>query len=204
MEQPTYSGRLARWNDDKGFGFIVTPGSGKDIFLHISAFKKVGRRPVNGDTISYQIHTDNVGKTRAVNARIQAAEPAATKPQALREQRTAPPKLEAKPGTKPRSKLPIIMVIGFFVAMAGVFGYQKFEKRMHHLRTTPPPTIAVPATRIAPKARPQIISQFSCEGKVYCSDMNTCAEAIFYQRQCPGTKMDGDGDGKPCEDWCGH
>ena len=48
------------------------------------------------------------------------------------------------------------------------------------------------------------IQQFKCGGKIHCSDMTSCEEAIFYINHCPNTKMDGDGDGKPCEDWCGH
>jgi len=33
--------------------------------------------------------------------------------------------------------------------------------------------------------------------------MTSCAEAKFFLKNCPGVKMDGDGDGVPCEDqWC--
>ncbi len=46
--------------------------------------------------------------------------------------------------------------------------------------------------------------QYQCAGKVHCSEMSSCEEAKFYLQNCPGTKMDGDNDGKPCEDWCGH
>ncbi|MGZ5437239.1 MAG: excalibur calcium-binding domain-containing protein [Halobacteriota archaeon] len=46
---------------------------------------------------------------------------------------------------------------------------------------------------------------FRCEGKTHCSEMSSCAEATFYIKNCPGTKMDGDGDGVPCESqWCGQ
>ena len=46
---------------------------------------------------------------------------------------------------------------------------------------------------------------YTCSGKIYCSQMNSCEEAMFYLHNCPGTKMDGDGDGIPCEQqWCGH
>jgi cold shock CspA family protein len=41
---------------------------------------------------------------------------------------------------------------------------------------------------------------FQCEaGKTHCSQMRTCAEATFYIKHCPGTQMDGDNDGVPCE-----
>ena len=44
---------------------------------------------------------------------------------------------------------------------------------------------------------------FQCADKIYCSEMSPCAEAKFYLHNCPGTKMDGDGDGTPCErQWC--
>jgi len=45
--------------------------------------------------------------------------------------------------------------------------------------------------------------EFSCDGKVYCSEMSSCDEAKFYLRNCLGVKIDGDGDGVPCESqWC--
>lgn len=47
--------------------------------------------------------------------------------------------------------------------------------------------------------------KYQCLGKVYCSEMTSCEEATFYLRNCPGTKMDGDNDGIPCEgQWCKH
>lgn len=44
---------------------------------------------------------------------------------------------------------------------------------------------------------------FRCDGRTYCSQMGSCAEATFFIQNCPGTKMDGNGDGVPCEkQWC--
>lgn len=43
---------------------------------------------------------------------------------------------------------------------------------------------------------------FSCAGKRYCRQMNSCAEANFYLRQCGVDTLDGDGDGRPCEVLC--
>lgn len=53
--------------------------------------------------------------------------------------------------------------------------------------------------------KPRLSSvSFTCDGRIYCSQMTSCAEATYFLRHCPGVKMDGDGDGIPCErQWCG-
>ena len=40
---------------------------------------------------------------------------------------------------------------------------------------------------------------FTCDGRLHCSQMRSCEEAAFFMKNCPGTKMDGDHDGIPCE-----
>lgn len=40
---------------------------------------------------------------------------------------------------------------------------------------------------------------YKCDGRQYCSQMRSRAEAEFFNRSCPNTKMDGDLDGIPCE-----
>jgi len=46
-------------------------------------------------------------------------------------------------------------------------------------------------------------SSYECDGRVYCSQMTSCEEATFFIENCPGTKMDGNNDGVPCEkQWC--
>ena len=40
---------------------------------------------------------------------------------------------------------------------------------------------------------------FKCDGREYCSQMHSRAEAEYFIRNCPNTKMDGDHDGIPCE-----
>ncbi|MHA7811382.1 MAG: excalibur calcium-binding domain-containing protein [Marinobacter adhaerens] len=41
--------------------------------------------------------------------------------------------------------------------------------------------------------------RFRCDGRQHCSQMTSRAEAEFFTRHCPNTKMDGDRDGIPCE-----
>jgi hypothetical protein len=44
---------------------------------------------------------------------------------------------------------------------------------------------------------------YHCDGRTYCSQMTSCAEAKYFLRHCPNVKMDGDHDGVPCESqWC--
>ncbi|MBP9916182.1 MAG: excalibur calcium-binding domain-containing protein [Thiobacillaceae bacterium] len=44
---------------------------------------------------------------------------------------------------------------------------------------------------------------YSCDGRTHCSQMTSCAEATYFLRNCPDTKMDGNHDGVPCEQqWC--
>ena len=68
--------------------------------------------------------------------------------------------------------------------------------------TTPEPQEYVasePTTPVPPA------SQYRCDGRTRCSQMTSCDEAKFFLRTCPGTQMDGDSDGIPCEQqWCGN
>lgn len=46
-------------------------------------------------------------------------------------------------------------------------------------------------------------SRFTCDGRTHCSEMTSCDEATWFIRHCPGTEMDGNNDGVPCErQWC--
>lgn len=46
--------------------------------------------------------------------------------------------------------------------------------------------------------------EFHCDGKVRCHEMKSCEEARYYLAHCPNVEIDGDGDGRPCEEMCGH
>jgi len=50
---------------------------------------------------------------------------------------------------------------------------------------------------------PSKLTNYRCDGRTYCSQMNSCEEATWFLKNCPGTKMDGNNDGIPCEkQWC--
>ena len=45
-------------------------------------------------------------------------------------------------------------------------------------------------------------SEFNCGTKRYCKEMSSCEEARYYLKNCGLTRLDGDGDGVPCEALC--
>lgn len=60
-----YQGKITSWKDDQGFGFITPNGGGEPVFLHIKAFARRGRRPVEGLIVTYEHATDAKGRARA-------------------------------------------------------------------------------------------------------------------------------------------
>jgi len=68
-------GKIASWNDDKGFGFITPFECGDRVFIHIKAIKNRGRRPAVNDVVTYSISKDNQGRTRAVDATLAGEKP---------------------------------------------------------------------------------------------------------------------------------
>ena len=45
-------------------------------------------------------------------------------------------------------------------------------------------------------------ASFVCGRKTYCREMTSCDEARFYLERCGLSRIDGDGDGVPCEQIC--
>jgi len=66
------TGKVKFFNAQKGYGFIAPEDGGKDAFVHISAVEKAGMNGLNqDDRVSYELETDQRGRTSAVN--IQSA-----------------------------------------------------------------------------------------------------------------------------------
>lgn len=58
-------GRVVKWQNDKGFGFIEPLRGNRDVFFHENFLLNPSRRPVVGDEVSYNIYTSSDGKQRA-------------------------------------------------------------------------------------------------------------------------------------------
>jgi cold shock CspA family protein len=181
-------GKLAKWNDERGFGFIAPLQGGSEIFVHISAFPKDTPRPQPGELLSFEIAAGKDGKKRAVNARRPpraSARPARTERSASRRR---------SQGWRWISVAPVLLIA------LGVYGYAEHSNRFSVRMTVPSGVSREPGEVAIPPAPSRI---WQCDGRAHCSEMTSCAEAKFFLKNCPGVKMDGDGDGVPCEDrWC--
>lgn len=201
-------GKLVLWNDEKVYGLIKSEAGGRDVFIHISALSDRNRPPKIGEVICFDLEADGQGKVRAVNARIENVAPPDPPGQSwtltpldqtqesAREakhshRRPEPPRKDGRSGNaqRPSRFLGNLLAVGLVVL--SVLAATKFKPITRQF-----PAANLPAEEAAP--------QFHCEGKTRCQEMNSCEEIEFYQAHCPNTQMDGDHDGKPCEDRCGY
>ena len=178
-------GTLTRWNDARGFGFIAPALGSDELFVHVSAFPRDGARPHVGELISFEIETRD-GKRCAVRV---------VRPGG----RLSPHAARRAIGGRPRNGLPAALLALLVIGGIAAFGYSRLAPRAtpEAVRAA---SIPVSSAQAADHAIPPT---FACDGRTRCPQMTSCAEARFFLKQCPGTTMDGDHDGVPCEDqWC--
>ena len=87
------------------------------------------------------------------------------------------------------------------IAALGWYAYGKYQSRLRNRLAT----VEADGSALGgqPGAAHPSESTFKCDGRTYCSQMTSCAEATYFLKNCPGTKMDGNHDGVPCESqWC--
>jgi hypothetical protein len=95
-----------------------------------------------------------------------------------------------------RNVIALLVLLGL-----GWYGYSQYQRRAE-LTGTPdfPPPLTRPSPTPSTSASGTV---YKCDGRSYCSQMTSCAEATYFLQNCPGTKMDGNNDGIPCEkQWC--
>lgn len=190
MGQPRYTGVLKKWNTERGFGFITADDGGQDVFAHISAFARGGGDPRVGEALSFEVEPDRNGKRSAVRVRRPGdpvREPTPSRPLRLRKSRN-----DNAPGF-----FSSLFGLLLFCAVA-FYAYSKYSTRAAVYDSTRPALAAAPAASISPGKLP-VPANFKCDGRNMCSQMSSCQEATLFLQNCPGMKMDGNGDGVPCE-----
>ena len=79
------------------------------------------------------------------------------------------------------------------------------EQGQRHLDNTSSQSLRAEVINVAANTQAQATtSQFKCDGREHCGQMHSYEEAVFFIKNCPNTKMDGDHDGIPCEDQFGR
>ena len=58
-------GKLTKWKDDGGYGFITPIRGGRQVFVHIKAFTNQHRRPIGNEFVTYETVSDETGRLRA-------------------------------------------------------------------------------------------------------------------------------------------
>ena len=192
-------GLLKSWKTDKGFGFIKSDTLEHDTFIHISALKHMSRKPKVGDTICFEVATQPDGKTKAINCRIEGVAELKAPYQKHKQQ----PYRIAKSNFA-SSFLGKVASIALIAALCfyAINKYNTHSSSQASVITNADlatfdgqyPKLAIPKI-VIPKSR----QNFTCDGRQYCTEMRSREEAVFFINNCPNTKMDGDGDGKPCE-----
>lgn len=173
-------GTLIKWNDERGFGFVALHQSREEIFVHISAFPHDGVRPRIGEKLSFEVRRGPDGRKRAEGVE----RPGARSP--------AP---GSRRDSAARRRAPLRWAFTTVVVGAlGFAGYSALTSRHG---------VGNKAVSGDPQAIKSNSRQFKCDGRTMCSQMTSCDEAEYFLKHCPGTQMDGDNDGVPCEQqWC--
>lgn len=186
-----FEGTLAQWNEDRGFGFVEAAETRERLFVHISSFERGRVRPPLGTLLVFDVERDAQGRKRAVNVTMPGdprARPAAD--EAVR------PGRRRAPARGARSPAWAVVAIACVVIAVGV-------RYARHGRTPEEARVFTPALlRDASGDAPQ--PAYHCGGRTHCSQMTSCEEAKWVLENCPGTRLDGNHDGVPCEQqWCG-
>ena len=186
-----FEGKLDKWNDDRGFGFIAPTRGGEPVFVHISAFPRDGQRPQVCEALTFEVEPAGDGKKRATKVERPGAAPRSRAPDVPRDNGSHSPR-------RPTARRSFAGTVITALLLAGVGGYAfvQFSGARSGVAPSVPRVPAADAPQEAAQA-------FRCDGRTHCSQMTSCDEAKFFLKNCPGTQMDGDRDGIPCEmQWC--
>ncbi len=192
------TGTLRSWNEDRGFGFIEPMHGGAKLFVHVSAFPRDGSRPVKGESLTYELGRGPNGKPQAVSVVRSAIG-------------TRTPNPRTRGRAPARSQLRFVL-ISLIIIMCAVYVYIRFSHwflpsvSSRVVAEEQPEDWSLPSVspRTVAEEQPEAVADaFRCDGRTYCSQMTSCAEATYFLKHCPGVKMDGNHDGVPCEkQWC--
>ncbi|CAM5789789.1 MAG: cold shock domain-containing protein [Burkholderiales bacterium] len=198
-----FDGRLAQWDDQRGFGFIEPVQGGERVFVHVSAFapgdRSADNRPREGDRVSFELTLDAQGRKQARRvSRPDApgrAQPAGV-PRVIR-RRTEYRDDDGGGGFGRWVGMALMLALMVALGWKGTQWWAAYGNRQTGIVAP----LSATDGPVSP-SQPSTVA-FRCDGRTMCSQMTSCAEATYFLQNCPGTKMDGNRDGVPCEQqWC--
>ncbi|WP_312333244.1 cold shock domain-containing protein [Acinetobacter variabilis] len=180
-------GKIKTYNEERGFGFIEIAGESKDLFFHIKDFPNKNMPPKVGESLKFLIVEDQ-GKFKADN--IVRLDVKINQPNQKFNERKVPTGNRSKRKTDRQGfdflgLIFTVVIVGVFIIIFVPMIYGKFQRA--HLANQP--TTATGKTN----------GIYTCDGRTTCTSMTSRDEARWFIRNCPGTKMDGNNDGEPCE-----
>ena len=187
-----HTGILRSWNDERGFGFIAPTQGGREVFVHVSELPRDGTRPTIGETLSFEFGKNAEGKLQALKVQRQAFGQ-----RLARRHETARPRAQAR--AQPRRGARWLVALALAITL-GAYAVSRFGLRRPAIAPEPA-AAALPPPDV--RSTPAAPAMFRCDGRTHCSQMGSCAEATYFLKNCPGTQMDGNRDGVPCQQqWC--
>jgi hypothetical protein len=97
------------------------------------------------------------------------------------------------------------LILGALLGSVGVLAYQQYTERPASAEGLEAQSFYSDSSGLGDLSEEPPEPQYNCDGRIYCSQMTSCEEAEYFLANCPGVKMDGGGDGVPCErQWCGN
>lgn len=199
-----YYGTIMRWDYELGFGFIKEEQTKSEIFAHIGEFETENPPPRDGETVSFYIVSNSHGTEEAkeIEYTNRRRKPVAVE---CESEEDAPKNLSLwlKGMAAALVGLPLL-------GAAGYYGLSYWQDQQY-----PSYASEVIVDQVADKmmaereawrkavessGRKQAVSPFRCDGRTYCSQMKSFAEAQYFLQKCPDVKMDNDNDGIPCEE----
>lgn len=63
-------GKIHKWNDERGFGFIKPDAGDGEVFFHIKSFRNSSARPKEGMAVHFELTEDSQGRKQASHVRV--------------------------------------------------------------------------------------------------------------------------------------
>ncbi|MEB6480785.1 cold shock domain-containing protein [Acinetobacter vivianii] len=222
-------GKIKKYNSERGFGFIQVEGRTSDIFFHITDFPKMTGEPKLGERLKFLIVEEHGKFKATNIVRLDLKRESPISEITPNEKLTVPTLSNRTQETSKKGVTFTIVGLIVIAILSGLVfqKYQSYqqskklkaaqlieeqrkivEQQRKAIGELPEVKLSEKTKRALESSHVQSVQnksstkanhQFQCDGREHCSQMSSYEEALFFLKNCPNTKMDGDGDGIPCE-----